>query len=39
MFLKNICQAADIIHIDQAVYLKRKILSALLEEKKKLGLT
>lgn len=34
LFLKNICHAADIVHINQGVYLKGKILSALLEEKK-----
>ena len=34
LFLKNICHAADIIHINQGVYLKVKTLSALLGGKK-----
>lgn len=34
LFLKNICHAADIIHINQGVYLKGKTLSALLGGKK-----
>ena len=34
LFLKNICHAADVIHINQGVYLKGKTLSALLGGKK-----
>lgn len=38
LFLENICHAADIIYINQGVYLKGKIFSALLEGKKNLAL-